>query len=433
MYGLTRRMLLAAFPLFSLLAVCTARAAPDVATALAHGDGRQVFEQILNLNSRQSPARERRSTNPPRYLLYVYKNFEKRLEEDSELQADQSDPQPDQPGIEGAQTIFRIRTFSPDPGTSKVQTGFLNFRLADLEEMPTYVELVLTRRSRSSPDYPLRVAVHEIDKDGKVREEALEWKILRASKLKKRGYDVFRVAKSVKTWLTRTHAQEVSDIGFQIRVTTRHGSDLGPHVLRDLYQLSPGSRGPALMLYFGLDRPELLHRRKSKDRKQKDSRDERSTPETQTSGAEAHLEDTSTATDDSPPHVGKITGQDTPGKDAAHRTRRDARGDCRLREWQVDFADLQWNGWIVHPTGYKANYCAGTCPTPLISKHLNASNHAFLRNLIRQAKPSKHHSVPKPCCTPTKLSPISVLYREKTGAYVVQKMNSMRAEACGCL
>ncbi|XP_066297780.1 bone morphogenetic protein 8A-like isoform X1 [Branchiostoma lanceolatum] len=426
MYRFTRSMLLAAFPLFSLLAVCTSRAAP---AASAAGEGRQVFERILNLGSSEQPARERRSATPPRYLLYVYKNFEKRLEEDSDLQAGQSAPHPDQPGMEGAQTIFRIRTFSPEPGTSKVHSGFLNFRLADLDrkEMPTYVELVLTRRSRSSPDYPLRVAVHEIDKDGKVREEALEWKTLRASKLKKRGYDVFRVAKSVKTWMTRRHAQDVSDIGFQIRVTTRSGSDLGPRVLRDLYQLSHGSRGPALMLYYGLDRPELLHRRKSKakDRKQRDSQKGR--PEAQTS--EVHLEDTSTGANDTVLHTVQTS------EDASQRTRREAqaRGDCRLREWQVNFADLQWNGWIVHPTGYKANYCAGTCPTPLIAKHLNASNHAFLRNLIRQAKPSKHHSVPKPCCAPTKLSPISVLYREKTGAYVVQKMNSMRAEACGCV
>ncbi|XP_078658453.1 protein decapentaplegic-like [Branchiostoma floridae x Branchiostoma belcheri] len=416
MYLLSRSMLLAV-SFFSILAVCLARAAP-VASPADEGT-----------ESRESPARERRSASPPKYLLYVYKNFEKRLEEDSELQAGPSGPQPDQPGMKGAETIFRIRAFTPEPETSKVHNGLLNFRLVDLDrkEMPTHVELVLTRRSRSSPDYPLRVAVHEIDKDGKVKEEAIDSKVLRASKLKKRGYDVFRVAKSVKTWMARGSEREVSDIGFQIRITTKSGHDLGARALRDLYQLSLGSRGPALMLYFGLDRPELLHRPKSKvkDRKQRESREEEKRPEAQASGAEMHLEETSTGANDSTVHA---------GKDASQRTKREAQGsDCRLREWHVNFADLEWNDWIVHPTGYKANYCAGSCPTPLISQRLNASNHAFLRNLIRQAKPSKHHSVPKPCCAPTKLSPISVLYREKTGAYVVQKMNSMRAEACGCL
>ena len=75
----------------------------------------------------------------------------------------------------------------------------------------------------------------------------------------------------------------------------------------------------------------------------------------------------------------------------------------------MSFRDLNWQDWIIAPDGYEAFYCHGECSFPLNS-HMNATNHAIVQTLVHLMKPD----VPKPCCAPTKLSGISVLYFDES-------------------
>lgn len=84
--------------------------------------------------------------------------------------------------------------------------------------------------------------------------------------------------------------------------------------------------------------------------------------------------------------------------------------------------------WIIAPDGYDAYYCSGECNFPL-NAHMNATNHAIVQTLVHLLSPGK---VPKPCCAPTKLSPISVLYFLDESNVILKKYKNMVVKSCGC-
>ena len=93
----------------------------------------------------------------------------------------------------------------------------------------------------------------------------------------------------------------------------------------------------------------------------------------------------------------------------------------------MSFRDLNWQDWIIAPDGYEAFYCHGECSFPLNS-HMNATNHAIVQTLVHLMKPD----VPKPCCAPTKLSGISVLYFDESSNVILKKYRNMVVKSCGC-
>lgn len=101
---------------------------------------------------------------------------------------------------------------------------------------------------------------------------------------------------------------------------------------------------------------------------------------------------------------------------------------CRLNTFYVSFKDLQWQDWIIAPEGYDANFCSGQCKFPLTSS-MNATNHAIVRTLVNLARPS---SIPEPCCTPSRLSTISLLYFHDDNNVVLRKYRNMAVRQCGC-
>lgn len=102
---------------------------------------------------------------------------------------------------------------------------------------------------------------------------------------------------------------------------------------------------------------------------------------------------------------------------------------CQIHTLYVSFRDLNWQEWIIAPNGFAAYFCHGECIFPLNS-HLNATNHALIQTLVHLIQP---HSVPKPCCAPTKLLPISVLYHIDDTNAILKKYKDMVVKSCGCL
>ena len=101
---------------------------------------------------------------------------------------------------------------------------------------------------------------------------------------------------------------------------------------------------------------------------------------------------------------------------------------CQRRSLFVDFKLVDWQTWIVAPTGYEAFYCDGDCRYPL-AQHLNATNHAIIQTLVNSRYPSR---VPRACCIPTELSPVSMLYEDPFGNVMLKGYQDMVVEACGC-
>uniref|UniRef100_H3DE46 Growth/differentiation factor 8 n=1 Tax=Tetraodon nigroviridis TaxID=99883 RepID=H3DE46_TETNG len=88
----------------------------------------------------------------------------------------------------------------------------------------------------------------------------------------------------------------------------------------------------------------------------------------------------------------------------------------------VDFEDFGWD-WIIAPKRYKANYCSGECEY----MHLQKYPHT---HLVNKANP---RGTAGPCCTPTKMSPINMLYFNQEEQIIYGKIPSMVVDRCGCL
>ncbi|KAM9710031.1 growth/differentiation factor 8 [Menidia menidia] len=112
------------------------------------------------------------------------------------------------------------------------------------------------------------------------------------------------------------------------------------------------------------------------------------------------------------------------------RARRDSGLDCDENALEsrccrypltVDFEDFGWD-WIIAPKRYKANYCSGECEY----MHLQKYPHT---HLVNKANPRGSAG---PCCTPTKMSPINMLYFNDKEQIIYGKIPSMVVDRCGC-
>ncbi|CAL8295599.1 unnamed protein product [Gadus morhua 'NCC'] len=100
---------------------------------------------------------------------------------------------------------------------------------------------------------------------------------------------------------------------------------------------------------------------------------------------------------------------------------------CRRVDMMVDFEQIGWDEWIVHPKRYNAYRCEGLCPTPL-DESLQPTNHAYMQSLLRLHQPER---VSCPSCVATRLAPLSMLYYEDDDV-VLRHHEDMMVEECGC-
>ncbi|XP_041032047.1 bone morphogenetic protein 10-like [Carcharodon carcharias] len=116
--------------------------------------------------------------------------------------------------------------------------------------------------------------------------------------------------------------------------------------------------------------------------------------------------------------------------DSTSRTRRNAKGDyCKRSPLHVDFTEIGWNSWIIAPKSYEAYECRGVCYFPL-TDHVTPTKHAIIQTLVNRSNPKK---AARACCVPTKLDPISVLYKDDAGVVTYKyKYEGMVVAECGC-
>ncbi|GJQ88443.1 hypothetical protein Trydic_g15440, partial [Trypoxylus dichotomus] len=106
-----------------------------------------------------------------------------------------------------------------------------------------------------------------------------------------------------------------------------------------------------------------------------------------------------------------------------------SKNTCRRKSLYVDFADIQYDTWIVQPSGYEAYQCHGRCFYP-VAEHLSPTKHAIVQALLHSVDPLK---APRSCCVPTKLSSISVLYIDDKGVLTYRyAYKDMVVAECGC-
>jgi hypothetical protein len=87
----------------------------------------------------------------------------------------------------------------------------------------------------------------------------------------------------------------------------------------------------------------------------------------------------------------------------------------------VDFDAFQWD-WVIVPKRYSAFYCSGECPYLFVQQH----GHSHIN---QQLRPSGSGG---PCCSPRKLSAISMLYYDEHMNIVLGRLPNMVVDRCGC-
>ncbi|XP_062619538.1 bone morphogenetic protein 2-A-like [Saccostrea cucullata] len=97
---------------------------------------------------------------------------------------------------------------------------------------------------------------------------------------------------------------------------------------------------------------------------------------------------------------------------------------CRFTT-TIAFSDLHWDDWIIAPPEYEAHYCDGSCP----DRFKMANTFAGIQARLHTLYPNKF---PKPCCVPSKLSPLTILHKDSDGKYQFTDYPDMIVEDCKC-
>nr|CAH7756994.1 unnamed protein product [Callosobruchus chinensis] len=105
------------------------------------------------------------------------------------------------------------------------------------------------------------------------------------------------------------------------------------------------------------------------------------------------------------------------------------RNTCKKKPLYINFAEINYDMWIVQPSGYDAYQCQGRCFYP-VAEHLNPTKHAIVQALLHSMSPAK---ATRSCCVPTILDSISILYVDANGVLTYRyAYKDMVVVECGC-
>lgn len=220
------------------------------------------------------------------------------------------------------------------------------------------------------------------------------------------GWEVFDVSDAVKKWQQsnhwlEVHVESVSDVALEDQKLMESDDGLSIHL--DIEHNSGENHEPVLIVFSDRDHQE------------------------QTIQEDNQLNYIGLSVDMNEQHKKQ---QDFNGVyHSARRTRRDDKNNqCKRTPLYVNFKDIGYDSWIIAPPGYDAYACHGECNFPLLSQ-TTATRHAIAQTLIH-LKDSQRVSLP--CCVPTKLEPISILYHENGHVIFQNKYEGMVVAECGC-
>ncbi|KAI8509318.1 hypothetical protein Bbelb_131660 [Branchiostoma belcheri] len=103
--------------------------------------------------------------------------------------------------------------------------------------------------------------------------------------------------------------------------------------------------------------------------------------------------------------------------------------ECCREKFYVDFKDIAWDDWIISPKGYYANFCTGSCQGNILPRYHHTS---VLQRVALNQKDRDTRLKLTPCCTPTKMSALSMLYFDNDGYIFNKNLPNMKVDACGC-
>ncbi|XP_056153999.1 bone morphogenetic protein 8A [Lampris incognitus] len=254
-------------------------------------------------------------------------------------------------------------------------------------EFRIYKTLTMGQRANRT----LHISVYEIQRDNRHREPELVLLDMQSVPAGQEGWLAFDVTSASNRWLLHPR----SNLGIRLYVETEEDRSLSAGWIGLVGRRGPRSKQPFMVTFFRASQAPCRPPRAVK------------------------------------PHPRKRKPKyDLPVPSIHdHSHANSGRQACKKHELYVSFSDLGWKDWVLAPTGYSAYYCDGECLYPLGSC-MNATNHALIQQVVHLLKPDE---VPKACCAPTKLSPISVLFYDDNNNVILKKHRNMVVKTCGCL
>lgn len=98
---------------------------------------------------------------------------------------------------------------------------------------------------------------------------------------------------------------------------------------------------------------------------------------------------------------------------------------CRKEDMNITAMDLTSSAKIVYPSHFNVYQCSGNCA--VTEKTIN---HSILRALVLQKRGITNDG--EPCCVPTKLKSIVLIFSTDNGGFVMRTVGDMIVEKCGC-
>ncbi|KAL0121570.1 hypothetical protein PUN28_006829 [Cardiocondyla obscurior] len=106
--------------------------------------------------------------------------------------------------------------------------------------------------------------------------------------------------------------------------------------------------------------------------------------------------------------------------------------ECCRDELYINFRDIGWSDWILHPSGYHAYFCRGSCSSATaLTISGSQYNNVIMKLLSKDLGQQKNKIVP--CCSPTQLAPLQLLYIDTNNTITQKTLPNMVVEACGCM
>ncbi|ELK35221.1 PREDICTED: growth/differentiation factor 2 [Myotis davidii] len=418
-----------ALPVLSLLA-CSGQGKPleTRARALARGDARlpaatggeqeggtfdlRMFLEnmkvdfLRSLNLSGVPAQDKTQAEPPQYMIDLYNRYT----------TDKSSTP--------ASNI--VRSFSMEDAVSVAATEDFPFQKHILlfnisiprHEQITRAELRLysSCQSHERPSHELKgnVAIYDVLGGADTGDASAGTKaFLLSQDIRDEGWATFEISRAVKRWVRADSTKSKNKLEVAVRSHRK-----GCHKL-DI-SVPPGSRNLPFFVVFSNDRTNgtketRLELREMIGHEQESVLKKLSTHSPEAGGSKGE---------------GGVGSHMATGSSLARRKRSaGANNHCQKTSLRVNFEDIGWDSWIIAPKEYDAYECKGGCFFPL-ADDVTPTKHAIVQTLVHLKFPMK---VGKACCVPTKLSPISILYKDDMGVPTLKyHYEGMSVAECGC-
>lgn len=107
--------------------------------------------------------------------------------------------------------------------------------------------------------------------------------------------------------------------------------------------------------------------------------------------------------------------------------------ECCRDDLYISFEDIGWSDWILHPSGYHAYFCRGSCSSAASLTMSGSPYNNVIRRLMAKRGNADRKNDIVPCCSPTQLSPMQLLYVDSNNTITQKTLPNMVVEACGCM